>query len=389
MKMKIQLFNKISKVGLDRFPSSYTVAETVDTPDGILVRSANMHEAVIPESVLAIARAGAGVNNIPIDQMTERGVVVFNTPGANANGVKELTLTALFLSARDIYGGIKWSETLTENVAKTVEKGKSAFAGIELRGKTLGVIGLGAIGGMVANAATSQAIGMKVVGFDPYLSIESAWNLSSSVKRAQSYDEIFESCDFITLHIPATSETKGMINQDAIAKMKDGVRLVNLSRAELVEDAALIEALESGKIARYVTDFPTDSTVRVKNLVTIPHLGASTEESEDNCAIYAVEEIVDYLENGNIRNSVNFPKVSMPRTTKLRLAAVHKNVPSVLSKISSAVAEEGINIAHMSSASKGEIAYTVLDIDGDLIPDTLVSKVKAIDGYIFLRVIGN
>jgi len=385
--MKIQLLNKIAQVGLDRFPKSYSVAETVEFPEGILVRSANMHEMDIPDSLLAVARAGAGVNNIPIDRMTEKGIVVFNTPGANANGVKELTIAALFLSARDIYGGIKWSETLTENVAKIVEKGKSAFAGIELRGKTLGVIGLGAIGGLVANAATSHAIGMNVIGYDPYLSIDSAWNLSSSVKRAQSYDEIFEKCDFITLHIPATSEMKGMINADAIAKMKNGIRLVNLSRAELVDDEALITALECGKIARYVTDFPTDRTIGVKNLVTIPHLGASTEESEENCAIYAVDEIVDYLENGNIRNSVNLPKVSMPRTTGARLTVMHKNVPSVLSKISSAIAEKGLNIAHMNSASKKDIAYTMLDLDAETVDDQLLDVIKNIDGYMFSRVI--
>jgi len=385
--MKIQLLNKIAQVGLDRFPKSYSVAETVEFPEGILVRSANMHEMDIPDSLLAVARAGAGVNNIPIDRMTEKGIVVFNTPGANANGVKELTIAALFLSARDIYGGIKWSETLTENVAKIVEKGKSAFAGIELRGKTLGVIGLGAIGGLVANAATSHAIGMNVIGYDPYLSIDSAWNLSSSVKRAQSYDEIFEKCDFITLHIPATSEMKGMINADAIAKMKNGIRLVNLSRAELVDDEALITALECGKIARYVTDFPTDRTIGVKNLVTISFLGASTEESEENCAIYAVDEIVDYLENGNIRNSVNLPKVSMPRTTGARLTVMHKNVPSVLSKISSAIAEKGLNIAHMNSASKKDIAYTMLDLDAETVDDQLLDVIKNIDGYMFSRVI--
>ena len=387
--MKIQLFNKISQVGLDRFPASYTVSETVDAPDGILVRSANMHEVELPTSVLAIARAGAGVNNIPIDRLTQKGVVVFNTPGANANGVKELTIAALFLSARDIYGGIKWSETLTENVAKTVEKGKSAFAGVELKGKTLGVIGLGAIGGMVANAASSSSIGMKVIGYDPYLSIESAWNLSSTVKRAASYDEIFENCDFITLHIPATAETKGLIGTDALSKMKDGVRIINLSRAELVEEAALLNALDCGKVARYVTDFPTDGTVGVKNLVAIPHLGASTEESEDNCAIFAVEELIDYLENGNIKNSVNYPKVSMPRTTGLRVAVMHQNIPSVLSKISSAVAEEGVNIAHMSSASKGNVAYTLLDLDADTVPTALESAIQAIDGHIFTRIIQN
>ena len=386
---KILLLNKISKVGLDRFPESYAVSDKMDSPDAILVRSAAMHDMEIPESLLAVARAGAGVNNIPIDKMTEKGIAVFNTPGANANGVKELTIAALFISARDIYGGIKWSETLHENVAQTVEKSKSAFAGIELSGKTLGVIGLGAIGGMVANAAVSSSLGMKVIGYDPYLSIDSAWNLSRSVKRATSYDEIFEKCDFITLHIPATNETKGMINKEAFAKMKRGVRLVNLSRAELVEDTALIEALESGTVARYVTDFPTDATVGIKNLVTIPHLGASTEESEDNCAVFAADALMDYLENGNVKNSVNFPKVMMPRTTKLRLCVMHQNIPSVLSKISFSVASEGMNIAHMSSASKGSVAYTMLDLDGDYIPEGLKLAIQKINGYLFMRVIEN
>lgn len=384
---QVLILNKISKVGLDRLPSNYTVSDSLADPDAILVRSAAMHDMDIPKSLLAVARAGAGVNNIPIDKMTEKGIAVFNTPGANANGVKELTLAALFLAARDIYGGIKWSESLNENVVKTVEKGKSAFAGIELSGKTLGVIGLGAIGGMVANAAVSSSLGMKVVGYDPYLSIESAWNLSRSVKRAQSYDEIFESCDFITLHIPATAETKGMINADTIAKMKDGVRIINLSRAELVNEKDLLAALESGKIARYVTDFPTDGTVGVKNLVTIPHLGASTEESEDNCALFAVEELVDYLENGNIKNSVNFPKVVMARSTKLRLCVMHQNIPNVLSKISSSVAAEGINIAHMNSASKGAVAYTMVDLDAESVPETLRSAITEIDGYIAYRLI--
>lgn len=384
---KVRLLNKISPAGLERFPECYTVADTVDAPDAILVRSASLHDMPIPETLLAVARAGAGVNNIPIDRMTEAGVVVFNTPGANANGVKELTLASLYLAARDIYGGIKWTESLTENVAKSVEKGKSAFAGIELSGKTLGVIGLGAIGGMVANAATSSAIGMNVIGYDPYLSIENAWNLSHYVKRAMSYDEIFEKCDFITLHLPLTDTTRGMIDEAAFSKMKKGVRLVNLSRAELVSEDALMEALASGKVARYVTDFPTDRTVNVANLVTVPHLGASTEESEDNCAILAVNELCDYLENGNILNSVNFPRVTMPRSTKIRITVIHQNIPNVLSSLSSAVASQSINIAHMNSASKGKIAYTIMDLDCDAVSDNLYQSLSGVPGFMSMRVI--
>lgn len=382
----IRLLNPIAKLGLDRLPDDYTITEG-DACDAILVRSASLHDMELPSSLLAVARAGAGVNNIPIEAMTKRGIVVFNTPGANANGVKELTLASLFLAARDIFGGIQWTTTLRENVAKTVEKGKKQFAGIELKGKTLGVIGLGAIGGAVANAAASSAIGMKVIGYDPYLSIEGAWNLSQLVKRASSYDEIFESCDFITVHIPATEETVGLLDESAFSKMKNGVRIINLSRAELVDTAALIDALNSGRVARYVTDFPSEDTVNVKNLVTIPHLGASTEESEDNCAILAVEELVDYLENGNIKNSVNFPSVTIPRSGALRLTVMHRNIPSMLSRISTAVAECGINIAHLSSASKGDMAYTILEIDTDAVSEELLRSIRAIDGFVSLRVI--
>ncbi len=387
---RIQLLNKISPLGLDLFDKNeFQLSEDCDAPDGILVRSTKMHDMVFKDNLLGVARAGAGVNNIPVEALSQKGVVVFNTPGANANAVKELTLAALFLAARNIYGGIRWSETLEKDgsVAKTVEKGKSAFNGVELAGKTLGVIGLGAIGGMVANAATSSALGMSVIGYDPYLSIESAWNLSRSVKRACGYDEIFEKCDFITLHIPATNETKGMIGKDAIEKMKNGVCLLNLSRAELIDTPALIEAVKCGKITRYVTDFPTDETVGIGNIVTIPHLGASTEESEENCAVFAAKELIDYLENGNVKNSVNYPNVSAPRVSAVRLCVLHKNIPAVLSRISSAIAEEGINIAHMSNASKGEFAYTLLDIEAKTLSSDSVSKIHAVEGVIRVRVI--
>lgn len=386
---KILLLNKISPLGLNFFnKDEYEVGDALENPDGILVRSAKMHEMEVQDNLLAVARAGAGVNNIPVDAYSEKGIAVFNTPGANANGVKELTLAALFLSARNISGGISWATALeTDDVAKAVEKGKSAFGGIELEGKTLGVIGLGAIGGKVANAAASSAIGMNVIGYDPYLSIDNAWNLSRSVKRASGYDEIFKTCDFITLHLPATKDTKGMIGKETLAMMKDGVRLINLSRAELVDTDALKEALLQGKVARYVTDFPTNDTVGVEGIVTIPHLGASTEESEDNCAIYAAKELIDYLENGNIKNSVNFPNVSMPRTSAARLCVLHRNIPAVLSKISSAVAAEKINIAHMTNASKGEFAYTLADLDVDSVSTELIDSIMAVEGVIRVRAI--
>lgn len=387
---KVLLLNKISPLGLDLFDKdAYELGDAIDNPDGILVRSAAMHSMTPGDKLVAVARAGAGVNNIPVDAFAEKGIVVFNTPGANANGVKELTLAALFLAARNVAGGIKWANGLENeaDVAKTVEKGKSAFGGIELAGKTLGVIGLGAIGGKVANAAASDAIGMKVIGYDPFLSIENAWNLSSAVKRASGYEEIFKTCDFITLHIPATKDTKGMINKETLAMMKDGVRLVNLSRAELVDTEAMKEALLQGKVARYVTDFPTNDTIGVEGIVTIPHLGASTEESEDNCAIYAVNELTDYLENGNIKNSVNYPNISLPRSSALRLCVLHRNIPAMLSHISSAVAEEAINIAHMTNASKGEFAYTLTDLDTETVSDALIDKIMAVEGVIRVRVI--
>lgn len=384
---KIRLLNPISKAGLERLPGSYLVNDTEKSPDAILVRSASMHDTEIPKSLLAVARAGAGVNNIPVEALREKGIVVFNTPGANANGVKELTIAALFLAARDIYGGIKWTETLSENVAKSVEKGKKEFAGIELFGKTLGVIGLGAIGGAVANAAASSAIGMKVIGFDPYLSIEGAKNLSRSVKLAQSYEEIFANADFVTLHVPATPQTKGLIDKKTLGLMKDGVRIINLSRAELIDDGALIKALQCGKVARYVTDFPTDTTVGVKNLITIPHLGASTEESEDNCAILAVTSLIEYLENGNIINSVNFPKMVLPRTTALRLSIMHLNTPSMITTVMSIVGDFGITVANMASVSSGDMAYTVLDIDTKDCPEGLIQTASSAEGVVAFRVI--
>ena len=380
--MKIQLLNKIAQVGTDLFDKDWEVSAEAENPDAIMVRSAAMHDMEFGDNLKAIARAGAGVNNIPLDRCAENGIVVFNTPGANANGVKELTLAALLLASRKIVDGVNWSRTLdgAENgVAKSVEKGKSKFAGCEIKGKVLGVIGLGAIGGMVANAAS--VLGMKVVGCDPYLSVNAAWSIDSHVTKANSFDDIYARADYITLHVPATSETKGMINAESIAKMKDGVKIINLARADLVDAAALKSAIESGKVSAYVTDFPTEETINVDGIITIPHLGASTEESEDNCAVMAANELIDYLENGNITNSVNYPSASMPRSGKTRICMMHKNIPSILAQISAVISGEGINIENMINKSRGDYAYTILDAGEDVGEDSL-SKIGAIDGII-------
>ncbi|MBQ4137499.1 MAG: phosphoglycerate dehydrogenase [Clostridia bacterium] len=382
MKKKIQLLNKIAKVGTDRFDAEkYEIAEDIADPDAIMVRSAVMHDMEFGANLRAIARAGAGVNNIPIDKCSEQGIVVFNTPGANANGVKELAVAALLLASRDIVGGIEWVKTLkgTEAPEKAVEKGKSKFAGCEIEGKTLGIIGLGAIGGLVANVAKS--LGMKVLGCDPYITVEAAWGLSRSIEKAASYDEIYEKSDYISVHVPATPQTKGMLCTENFAKMKDGVRIINLSRADLVNTDDLKKAIAEGKVASYVTDFPTDDIICEDKIIAIPHLGASTEESEDNCAIYAANELIDYLENGNIKNSVNFPNATMPRGGDARLCLMHKNVPAIISQISGAFSEAHINIENMINHSKKELAYTMLEYHGTL-PETLVEKVSAIEGMI-------
>ena len=328
---KIKLMNKISKVGTDLFGQQYQIGEDIESEDGILVRSASLHDYQFPSTLLAIARAGAGVNNIPIDQCSEQGIVVFNTPGANANAVKELVLCALFLSSRQIVEGIDWVKTLKgqEGVGKLVEKGKSQFVGPEIDGKKLGIIGLGAIGVHVANAAIK--LGMEVYGYDPYISVDAAWGMSKWVKNAQNMDTIFSECDYITLHAPSTPETKAMINQESIAKMKDGVRIINFARADLVDSQAVLEGIQKGKIKKYITDFATEDIIDQKDVIVMPHLGASTPESEDNCAIMAVKEMQDYLENGNITHSVNLPSVHEPRTTKYRICLIHKNVPNMLS----------------------------------------------------------
>jgi len=384
----IKCLNKIAKVGTDNFDTAkYALSDTCENPDAILVRSAKMHEMVFNPELVAIGRAGAGVNNIPVDRCAEEGIVVFNTPGANANGVKELAIAALLMASRNIVGGIEWAKAHQgeTGVAALAEKEKSKFAGCEIEGKSLGVIGLGAIGGLVANAAKS--LGMKVYGCDPFITVEAAWGLSRSIEKAASYDEIFETCDYITLHVPATKDTKNMINAESLAKMKDGVRIINLARAELVDSEAMIAAVKSGKVASYVTDFITDELIGADDrIVCIPHLGASTEESEDKCAVMAAKEIIDYLENGNIKNSVNFPNVQLPHSGDARICIMHRNVAGVLSTISTAVAELGINIENMLSRSRGDYAYTVLEIKGD-VPEDQLDQLRAMDAMIRIRVI--
>ena len=377
----ILTLNKISKAGLSRLGDNYNVADSVENPDAVLVRSASMHDMELPSSLLAISIAVSGVNNIPLDKCTEQGIVVFNTPGANANAVKELVLSALFLSSRKIVEGIEWAKTLKDNAdaAKLVEKGKSQFVGPEIKGKTLGVIGLGAIGILVANAAVS--LGMNVLGYDPFISVDAAWGLSPKVKHVVSLNDIFENSDYITLHVPLTPETKGVIGKENIAKMKDGVRILNFARGDLADNEAVLSAVADGKIAKYITDFAAPELLDVENVIVTPHLGASTPESEDNCAKMAADEIKDYLENGNIKNSVTLPAVSMVRGTGTRICVIHKNVPNMISAVTTALA--GANIENMQSKSRKEYAYTILDVTGDFD----VAAIEAIDGVIKVRVI--
>ena len=384
---KIKTYNKISKSGLEVFDEKYTIGDEVENADGAIVRSAALHDTEFPESLKAIARAGAGTNNIPIDRCSEQGIVVFNTPGANANAVKELVLAGLFLSSRRVVSGIEWAKTLKGNgaeVGKMVEKGKGAFGGPEIKGKKLGVIGLGAIGVMVANAANH--LGMTVYGYDPYLSVKSAWNLNHNAVYINDINEIYANCDYITIHVPLVDGTKKMINTDTIAKMKDGVRILNFSRAALVDDAAMINALQSGKVASYVTDFPTDEVLDVEGVIAIPHLGASTPESEDNCASMASKELIDYIENGNIVNSVNLPEVTMPRSGDNRVCVIHKNIPNIITKITGLVSDDGINIENLLNKSKGDYAYTMLDI-GAADVAVLEKEINDIEGVIRVRII--
>lgn len=384
---QIQTLNKISKVGTCRLDAAkYAIADAPENPDAIMVRSAAMHDMEFGSNLLAIARAGAGVNNIPVDKCAEQGIVVFNTPGANANAVKELVVAGLLLSSRKISEAMAWVPSLKEegdNVGKLVEKGKSQFAGPEIKGKTLGIIGLGAIGALVANVAID--LGMKVIGTDPFLSVGAALRLSPAVQVAKSADEVLAAADYLTLHVPCNADTKGFINAAAIAKMKDGARVLNFARGELVNDADMIAALEAGKIACYVTDFPNANTIGVKNIIAIPHLGASTPESEDNCAMMAADELSAYLEQGNIISSVNFPNAEM-HANGTKLCVLHKNVPTIIAQITSALGDAGKNIDNMVNASKKDNAYTMIDVAGD-VADSIVDTVKAIDGVIRVRVI--
>jgi len=383
---KILTLNKISDSGLASIKNeNYQITSEEKNPDGIILRSFAMHDMELPKSLLAVARAGAGVNNIPLDKCAEAGIVVFNTPGANANAVKEMVVAGMLMSNRKVVDGINWAQTLKGqgDVAKMVEKGKGDFAGGELYGKKLGVIGLGAIGVLVANAAVS--LGMDVVGVDPYISVEGAWSISRSVGRAADFDEIYKDCDYITIHVPFNDATKSMINAEAISKMKKGVRIMNFSRGEIVDNAAIIKAVKDGTVARYVTDFPVDELLGIENIITIPHLAASTPEAEENCAVMASRQLKDFLETGNIKNSVNFPNCEMPYTGKKRLCIVHKNIPNIIGPLTTAPANKGINIGNMISKSKGDFAYTMLDIDDE---DNGVSEeLKNVAGVISVRAI--
>lgn len=387
MMRNIYCFNAISKYGTDRLTADYALTDDLAKAEGVLVRSAALHETEFGDSLLAIARAGAGVNNIPLDRCANEGIVVFNTPGANANGVKELVIAGLLLAARDVVGGIEWCKENKEdaNIAKTVEKAKKAFAGYEIKGKKLGVIGLGAIGAEVAN--TAAALGMEVYGYDPYISINAAWALSRDVKHITSVDTIYQECDYITVHVPLLDSTRGMINGQTIGQMKNGVVVLNFARDLLVDDDAMAAALETGKVRRYVTDFPNPKSVAMKNVIAIPHLGASTEESEDNCAKMAVEELMDYLENGNIRNSVNYPNCDMGVChAASRVAVLHLNVPNMIGQITGILAAGNVNISDMTNKSRDKYAYTLLDLENPAEED-MVEKLKAIKGVLRVRVI--
>ena len=381
---EILKLNEISEVANKEFPEGYVFSKEVKDPDGIMLRSFNMHEYPLGEKLLAVARAGAGTNNIPIPACTEKGIVVFNTPGANANAVKELVICELFLGGRKIVDAIDWVKTLkgTEGISKAVEKGKSSFVGHEVLGKTLGVIGLGAIGVMVANTAVE--LGMNVIGYDPYLSISGALHLDNRVHMAD-LPALLQKADFVTVHVPLTPSTERMFNAENIAKMKDGSVLINNSRGELVDTDAVLEALESGKLERYITDFPADKLIGAKNCICVPHLGASTPEAEDNCAAMAARELVDYIENGNITHSVNYPDVCAPRSSVCRITVMHENVKEVISKITSLISAGGINIANLLDKSKGNTAYMLLDLD-DIPDDSVIEKIKAMESVSRVRV---
>lgn len=379
--------NPISQIGLDKFTENYQKTEAAEAADAILVRSASMHEMELPENLKVVARAGAGVNNIPLDRCAEKGIVVFNTPGANANGVKELVIAGMLLAARDIIGGINWVQEYEEDgdIAKITEKKKKAFAGTELEGKKLGVIGLGAIGVLVANAATH--LGMEVYGYDPYVSVDAAWKLSRNIHHAKSVDELYKECDYLTVHVPALDDTKGMINKDAISLMKDGVVILNFARDVLVNQENIVDALVSEKVRSYVTDFPTKEIVGVRGAIVIPHLGASTEESEDNCAKMAVAEVMDYLQNGNITHSVNYPDCDMGvKGSGVRITILHRNIPNMLGQFTALLAGEGMNISLMANKSKKEYAYTMIDVESE-VSGQIAKALEAVEGVLKVRVI--
>lgn len=384
---KVNCLNPIAACGLDLFSDNYEVVDNIDGAQAVLVRSASMHDMDIPDSVVAVARAGAGVNNIPLDECAKKGIVVFNTPGANANGVKELVIAGLMLASRDLMGGYNWVKENASNadIAKAVEKQKKNYAGNEISGKKLGVIGLGAIGAKVANIAFR--LGMEVYGYDPYVSVDAAWSLSRHIKHINNVEDIYKECDYITVHVPALDSTKGMLNKDAFAMMKDGVKILNFARDVLVNDEDMKEALASGKVSKYVTDFPNPAIAGVDNVITLPHLGASTAESEDNCAVMAVKQTIDFIENGNIKNSVNYPACDAGVCdTAARVCICHKNIPDMLTRFTSVFSKENINIANMVSKSRGDWAYTILDVDSN-VEDASKTALEAVEGVVKVRVI--
>jgi D-3-phosphoglycerate dehydrogenase len=388
----IKTYNNIAESGLNILrQENFTINNEYDQPDGIILRSYNLHNVEIPKSVKAIARAGAGVNNIPVQACSERGIVVFNTPGANANAVKELVLAAILASSRNLFDGVEWVKTLKgqgDQVPSLVEAGKKEFVGTEIKGKRLGVIGLGAIGALVANDALE--LDMEVIGYDPFISVDTAWKLSRNVQRAMNIEQIFSSCDYITVHVPLTDQTREMFNQEAFSQMKTGVRIFNFSRGELVNEDDLEKAIESGIVAKYVTDFPDDRILGMKNVIAVPHLGASTKESQENCAVMAAKQLKDYLETGNIKNSVNFANVELPYVGRKRITVIHQNIPNMVGQMTSILAESHLNIADMLNRSKGEWAYTLIDIDnkvnGDVLP-SVEARMEEIKGVVAVRII--
>lgn len=385
---KINCLNPIANCGMDLFSDNYVVTDNFSEAEAVLVRSASMHDMELSDSLLAVARAGAGVNNIPLEKCAENGVVVFNTPGANANGVKELVVAGLLLASRDLMGGYNWvkENSSDDNLAKNVEKQKSKYAGCEISGKKLGVIGLGAIGAKVANIAIR--LGMEVYGYDPFVSVDAAWSLSRHIKHIVNVEDIYKECDYITMHVPLVDSTNEMINNESMSKMKDGVKILNFSRDLLVKDADMIDALESGKVAKYVTDFPNATIAGVNNVITLPHLGASTEESEDNCAIMAVKEISDFIENGTIKNSVNYPACDAGKcSSAARVTICHKNIPNMLTQFTGLFAANSINVSNMISKSKANWAYSVLDVD-QTATDDIINAINSIDGVVKVRIIG-